>query len=234
LVGDKGLLELSALKDTRVEESLPKTEFAGNTPRQMRSEDMMRRGMTSSWDTVDSTRTKVEENDDEGEDEMMMDEFGLVYFGKKVYDGFDSSGSSRARYTLVGDDDSEIRRDSALGATGQTLDNHDFDTMFPSGVSQASGQLPSSQQETETSSLFSTLEFPKTEDNLQAMGRPMNSMAGIGTRNNRQMSSESFSVAAMSHLSSHGFISPPTQQTHSFESGSPRTDLDTLENNVAK
>lgn len=177
-------------------------EYAGETLRELQFEEYMKRkGVTSDY-TVDSARTRVEE--DVGEDEMMMDEFGLVYFSKKGHDREGSYSSSMKRTTLVGDD-----RDATPAV--ETPSHR----RLPSNGPQLSEPLLTAMSPRE--SYFPPIvESPQIELDLSDLGElgelspgTRDSMAGVGTRGTRRLASDEFSTAAMSRLSNHRSLSPP-------------------------
>jgi hypothetical protein len=224
LDGGKGEMELTVIEGKEIPPD--KTKLADKMSGQVHPEELVRKRVNSSGNTFDSARTKVGVD---GEEEMLMDEFGLVYFGKKVYHRSESSGSSGRRDTVVWDDNT--RRNSARSAAPPTFDDYDTDTMPASSAFQADHQITT--QPENTSSHLEFVEFPTTEDDIGNTDPPVDSMAGIGTRNARRLTNDDFSVAATSRLSSHGLLMFPSMQpTPSPENDSPLTGLDRPKSNI--
>lgn len=215
----KGELELTTLEGKVTKEISPES-----MPGQMDAEELKMKRMTSLWNTVDSVRTKVD-GEDEGNEEMLMDEFGLVYFGRRTYH---SSQSSGRRDTLVWDE--STFRNSTRSTAAPTLDNGVLHSVTPNGAAQAPDHTLTTQHENEgdIGSHSLIVEFPRMGDDTQNTDQQRDSMAGIGTRQFRRLTNDNFSITETTRLSNHGLILfPPMQHAHSAEEDLPRSGLDT-------
>jgi hypothetical protein len=185
-------------------EGVPVSDVPNDALREMHFEEYMKRKGVESGYTVDSARTRVEE-DEQGEDEMMMDEFGLVYFAKK-HDRKNSYDSSAKRSTLVDSDDpGTLGSHRRLPSTGPNAAEPLLTSLSSRGWSDS---YPSAIVESPTAER--ARDEPDVDVDLGEIGASAReSMAGVGTRNTRRLTNDDFSVSAMSRLSAHRPLSPP-------------------------